>query len=90
MNNPVMKLKSLKLDEKKYRNNPDDIWCALAFSTFITSAAVLLSLNFVKQVCELTLPILMTFRFEKSWKRSLLLSFLNVMHCIASLPNNFN
>lgn len=57
MNNPVMKLKSLKLDEKKYRNNPDDTWCALAFSSFITSAAVLLLLNFVKQVCELTLPI---------------------------------
>ena len=48
---------SLKLDEKKYRNNPDDTWCALAFSTFTTSAAVLLLLNFFQQVCELTLPI---------------------------------
>lgn len=33
---------------------------------------------------------LKTFKFEKSWKRNLLLSFLNVIHCIASLPNNFN
>lgn len=62
MNNPVMKLKSLKLDEKKYRNNPDDTWCALAFSSIITSAAVLLLLNFVKQLCELTLPLFKDFQ----------------------------